>query len=123
MALLVLIADHSQSRPGQPPSGGQQQGYGAPPPANRQASPQEVAAYKQILQATLTDNGLERSIFANTNLDAIAAKAPAKVDQLCARWNVPKEVGQDIVKLALYDIVIYIGMLGLHLTEFYLNGF
>lgn len=43
-------------------------------------------------------------------LDQIAQAAPAKVDQLCQQWRVPREVGQDIVKLALFDIILFIGM-------------
>ena len=42
-------------------------------------------------------------------LDRIAALAPAKVDQLCSQWQIPMEVGRDLVKLALFDIVLYIG--------------
>lgn len=38
-----------------------------------------------------------------------ANKATSQVDQLCAKWRVPREIGQDIVKLALYDIIIYVG--------------
>jgi hypothetical protein len=30
------------------------------------------------------------------------------VDILCQQWRIPKEVGSDIVKLALYDVVLYI---------------
>lgn len=43
-------------------------------------------------------------------LDRIAHVASGKVDQLCAHWRVPREVGQDIVKLALFDIILYIGI-------------
>lgn len=43
-------------------------------------------------------------------LDRIAHVASGKVDQLCAKWRVPREVGQDIVKLALFDIILYIGI-------------
>ncbi len=42
-------------------------------------------------------------------LDSIANQASNKVDQLCAAWRVPREVGQDIAKLALFDIVLYVG--------------
>ena len=42
-------------------------------------------------------------------LDAYANRAVSQVEQLCQKWHVPREVGQDIVKLALYDIVLYIG--------------
>ena len=40
-----------------------------------------------------------------------ANKAAAEVDQLCQKWRLPREIGQDIVKLALYDIILYIGIL------------
>ena len=43
-------------------------------------------------------------------LDRIAHAASGKVDQLCAKWRVPREVGQDVVKLALFDIILYIGI-------------
>ena len=42
-------------------------------------------------------------------LDQIAATVTNQVDRLCSTWRVPKEVGQDIVKLALFDIILYIG--------------
>jgi hypothetical protein len=42
-------------------------------------------------------------------LEQIASTVTTQVDQLCAAWRVPKEIGQDIVKLALFDIVLYIG--------------
>lgn len=42
-------------------------------------------------------------------LDRYAAVAPAKIEQLCNRWNLPREVGRDLVKLALFDIILYIG--------------
>lgn len=41
-------------------------------------------------------------------LDQIAQRASQQVDQLCAQWRVNREIGQDIVKLALFDIVLYI---------------
>ena len=34
--------------------------------------------------------------------------APDKIDQLCKEWNVPKEVAMDVIKLSLYDTVIYV---------------
>lgn len=41
-------------------------------------------------------------------LDQIAGKVTTQVDQLCAAWRVPREIGQDIVKLALFDVILYI---------------
>lgn len=43
------------------------------------------------------------------SLDKYASRAASQVDQLCTRWRVPREVGQDLVKLALFDIILYIG--------------
>ena len=42
-------------------------------------------------------------------LDQIAAAASQKVDHICQKFRVPQEVGKDLVKLALYDIILYIG--------------
>lgn len=41
-------------------------------------------------------------------LDQIVGRITNQVDQLCAAWRVPREVGQDIVKLSLFDIILYI---------------
>lgn len=35
--------------------------------------------------------------------------AANKIDQLCTRWRIQREVGQDLVKLALFDVIFYIG--------------
>ena len=42
-------------------------------------------------------------------LDRYAAVAPAKVQQYCSKYSIPIEVGRDLVKLALFDVVLYIG--------------
>ncbi|KAL8817018.1 MAG: hypothetical protein Q9223_004069 [Gallowayella weberi] len=42
-------------------------------------------------------------------LDKYAQRAASQVDQLCARRSIPREIGQDLVKLALFDIILYIG--------------
>lgn len=41
-------------------------------------------------------------------LDQIAQRAATQIDRLCQQWRIPKEIGNDIVRLALYDVVIYI---------------
>ena len=41
-------------------------------------------------------------------VEQIAQRAAAQVSQLCAQWRIPAEVGQDIVKLALFDTILYI---------------
>lgn len=93
-----------------PQQGGQQYGqqHGGPP---QQASSQQIEAYKNLLRAVIQEKQLQNIIQPNDpRLDRYAAVAPAKIDQLCARWNVPREVGQDLVKLALFDIILYIGV-------------
>ena len=44
----------------------------------------------------------------NPQIEQIANKAGPQIDRLCAQWRVNREIGSDIVKLALYDIVIFI---------------
>lgn len=41
-------------------------------------------------------------------IDQIAQRAAQQVNQLCTQWRIPAEVGQDIVKLALFDTILYI---------------
>lgn len=61
-----------------------------------------AAVQENYLQALYPPNDPRIEMYAN--------KAVSQVDQLCAKWRVPREIGQDIVKLALYDIILYIGM-------------
>ncbi|MCJ1366687.1 hypothetical protein MMC16_005817 [Acarospora aff. strigata] len=94
-----------QQQGGYPSQAGQHYG-GAPSPS---AEPHQVAAYKQLLLEVIRDKNLQNMYPPNhPDLDRIANQAPGKVDQLCANWGVPREVGQDIAKLALFDIILYI---------------
>ena len=62
-----------------------------------------------MLQATIQEKGLQSFYPPNSpQLDQIAQKASQQVDQLCQTWKVNREIGQDIVKLALFDIILYI---------------
>ncbi|KAF1957879.1 hypothetical protein CC80DRAFT_35518 [Byssothecium circinans] len=101
--------------PGQPP----QQQYGAPPPQQyggpggppppTQAGPGEVGAYKKLLEACIQEKQLHAFYPPNSPIvDQIAQRAPALINQVIQRWRIAKEVANDIVKLALYDIVLYI---------------
>jgi hypothetical protein len=38
----------------------------------------------------------------------LANDAPAKVDKLVREWSVPTEVAMDVMKLALFDVVLYV---------------
>jgi hypothetical protein len=67
------------------------------------------SAFRASLQATIDEKRIQ-AMFPNPQiLDQICQVAPSKVEQLCQSWRVPREVGQDIVKLALFDIIIYVG--------------
>jgi hypothetical protein len=41
-------------------------------------------------------------------LDQIASRAPQQVAQLASQWRINSEIASDIVKLALYDVILYI---------------
>jgi hypothetical protein len=60
------------------------------------------------LQACIQEKGLQNFPICQ-NLDRIAQEAPSKINQVIQRWRIQKEIANDIVKLALYDIVLYIG--------------
>ncbi|KAG6995527.1 hypothetical protein G7Y79_00044g079980 [Physcia stellaris] len=91
--------------PPQQPSGGQQ--YGAPAPT--QANPQQVEAYKQMYYTMIRERNLQGFYPpGHPKLDLYANRAPAQVDQLCARWRIPPEIGRDVARLALFDIILFI---------------
>ncbi|KAK8902533.1 hypothetical protein QC760_009036 [Botrytis cinerea] len=111
-----------QPQYGQGQQGQQYQAYpGGPPPPQGGAPPRAgplgyvpggssipPQAVKQSLEATIREKNLG-SFFRNPQiLDQICAIAPQKIDQLCQTWNVPKELGADIVKLALFDIILFV---------------
>merc|ERR1712000_273382 len=95
----------------QPPSGGY--GYG-PPPFGGAGAPQaapvgNAGAYKQLLQATIQEKQLQNFYPpGHPMLDQIAARAAQQVSQLAATWRISPEIASDIVKLALYDVILYI---------------
>lgn len=70
-------------------------------------------AFRRTLQETINEKGIQAMFPDPRFLDQICQAAPSRVDQLCQAWRVPREVGQDIVKLALFDIIIYVGMFSL----------
>ena len=113
-SLLKLTYVSNQSQPGQyqpPPQQYQQpqQYAGAQQSSFSQASGTNPQQIKPLLQQTIADKRLQHFYPPNDpKLDQIAARAASKVDQLCGKWHIPPTVGQDVAKLALYDIVLYI---------------
>ena len=62
-----------------------------------------------MLQAAIQEKGLQAFYPPGSpQLDQIAQVASQKVDTLCQHWRVNREIGRDIVKLALFDIILYI---------------
>lgn len=113
-----------QQQYGAPPPGGQ---YGGPPPQQvsqlnftsqqhrsltifSQGPPGDTAAYRQLLQSCIQEKNLQTFYPPNsTVVEQIAQKAPQLISQIISQWRLPKELANDVVKLALYDIILYIG--------------
>ncbi|KIW64526.1 hypothetical protein, variant [Phialophora macrospora] len=92
---------------GAPPP--QQQYGGGPPPGAPVAPVGNVSGYKQLLQATIQEKGLQNFYPPGSPiLDQIANRAAQQVAQLAATWRISSEIASDIVKLALYDVILYI---------------
>ncbi|KAF1965632.1 hypothetical protein BU23DRAFT_627156 [Bimuria novae-zelandiae CBS 107.79] len=109
-----LMGTHMSGQPAQGAPPGQQ--YGAPPPGGQyggapqqQGPPGDAAAYRQLLQTCIQEKNLQ-SFYppGSPVIDQIAQKAPQLISQVIQRWRLPKELANDVVKLALYDIVLYI---------------
>lgn len=111
-----------QGRPGPspgPPSGPPPGQYGAPggapggapqsaaPPATQQ----QVAAYRSLLISTIQEKNLQ-SFYPPERLDrlvqTLAAEAPGKLNRLIHEWAVPMEVATDVMKLSLFDVILYV---------------
>ncbi|KAL8874431.1 MAG: hypothetical protein Q9174_000224 [Haloplaca sp. 1 TL-2023] len=105
--LSYQVQPGSQYPPPQQQGTGQYgQQYGGPP---SQGGSHETGVYKQLLQTTIQQKQLQNMIPPNhPNLDRYAQRAAGQVQQACSRWNLPSEVGQDLVKLALFDVILYI---------------
>ncbi|KAF9629566.1 putative transcription factor protein [Lasiodiplodia theobromae] len=96
--------------PGQPQYGGPPPG-GAPGGAHPSGppNPAQVQAYKQTLMAAVQENNLQNFYPPNSPaLDQLAQRASHQIAQLCQRWRLPQEIGNDVVKLGLFDIFLYI---------------
>ncbi|KAK9355353.1 hypothetical protein V1523DRAFT_405534 [Lipomyces doorenjongii] len=81
----------------------QQSGYGPPP-----AAPGGLNAnYLSLLQKATQENGLQ-SFYPPNSLEAIASRMTGQIQQIAQLWRLPMEIAVDLVRLALYDIVLYI---------------
>ncbi|KAL2429605.1 hypothetical protein ABEF95_008067 [Exophiala dermatitidis] len=100
--------------PGGPtPGGAPPQQYGGPPGGPQGGAPAapvgNVQGYKSLLQATIQEKNLQNFYPpGHPVLDQIASRATQQVAQLAQTWRISPEIASDIVKLALYDVVLYI---------------
>lgn len=100
----------SQQVPPKPPQvqlgqQGQQGQYGRPP----QQQPQGGAScsnFLQILQSGVQENRLN-AFYQADKLQRISGSLAPKIDNVCGAWRIPREIGIDLARLALYDIIIY----------------
>ncbi|KAJ5217020.1 hypothetical protein N7468_010028 [Penicillium chermesinum] len=114
--------------PGPGPSAGPPGGQygppgGGPPPQAAPATPQQTQAYRQLLIGTIQEKNLQ-SFYPPDRLDrlvqSLAHDAPSRLNKLIHEWNVPMEVATDVMKLALFDVVLYVDDSGS--IEFEENG-
>ncbi|CAZ85854.1 unnamed protein product [Tuber melanosporum] len=77
-------------------------GYGAPP----SGPPPDANILLSILREAVKEKGIE-NMYPENRLVGIANDMAKKdpVNALCNHWKLPKEIGFDFVKLALFDVV------------------
>ena len=76
------------------------------------SGPGDAASYQRQLEQAIQEKQLQRFYGPGTagaqRLPQIAQRAVQQVDRLCQAWHIQKELANDIVRLALYDVIIYI---------------
>jgi len=100
----------------QSPYPGQQQPFGTSPRPGYQpqfgapATPQQLEMFMQSLRATIAEKRLDAFYPPHDvqKVHAIATRAAASVEELCQTWRLPREIGADVAKIGLYDVVLYI---------------
>ena len=74
--------------------------------------PADPAGYQRELEKAVQEKQLQAFYGPGTPgahcLPQIAQRAAQQVDRLCQAWRIQKEIANDIVRLALYDVVIYV---------------
>ncbi|CAN6662699.1 hypothetical protein TRVA0_034S00936 [Trichomonascus vanleenenianus] len=94
------------SYPQQQQGGYQQGGYGAPPQQPQQQQQHQSGQYYQILQTAVQENNLQ-TFYPPQRLQQLASTIGSQVNTIVQQWQIPMEVAVDLVRLALYDIVIF----------------
>lgn len=74
-------------------------------------TPQQVGAYRQLLIDAIQEKNLQ-SFYPPQRLDnvvqGLANEAPGKLQRLTHEWSVPMEVATDVMKLSLFDVILYV---------------
>jgi len=69
-----------------------------------------VNAYRQLLRDCIQEKHLQSFYPPNSPvIEQIAQRAPSLITKVIQEWKINKELANDVVKLALYDIYLYIG--------------
>lgn len=96
---------------GPPQPAGQPYPPGPPGGGAPAATPQQVAGYKQLLVGTIQEKQLQH-FYPPDKLErlvqVLANDAPGKVNKLMREWNVSMEIAMDVMKLVLFDVVLYV---------------
>ena len=73
------------------------------------SGPGDVAGYQRELEKAIHEKQLQQFYpQGDPRVGQIAQRAAQQVDRLCQAWRIQKEIANDIVRLALYDVIIYI---------------
>lgn len=74
------------------------------------SAPPDIGGYTRQLQQAIQEKQLDRRFYkpGDPRLPGIAQRAAQQVDRLCQAWRIQREIATDIVRLALYDVIIFI---------------
>jgi len=76
------------------------------------SGPADPQGYQRELEKAVHEKQLQAFYGPGTpgaqRLPQIAARAAQQVDHLCQAWRIQKEIANDIIRLALYDVILYI---------------
>lgn len=105
----LTVSSQGQPQPYGAPQqpGAPQQQYGARPPQAPPAGGSSIspAQLSSVLKEAVQENGLQH-VYNDQQIQALAQQLQQRdpVGTICQRWNIPMEIGFDLVKLALYDV-------------------
>lgn len=82
-----------------------------PPPQHQQQQQQQLQPphpqqVLQILQQCVRENGLEQ-FYPPRRLEHLAQTIGPQVPQIVSQWQIPPQLAIDLVKLSLYDIILF----------------